>query len=52
MVQELTKEADALATKAETRNKMDIFVKSNVNCKEIKNEDKNIDCLQKKCKQM
>ena len=29
MVQELTKEANALATEAETKNKMDLFVKSN-----------------------
>ena len=29
MVQKLTKEADALATKAETKNKMDLLVKSN-----------------------
>ena len=29
IVQELTKEADALATEAETKNKMDLLVKSN-----------------------
>ena len=51
MVQELTKEAGALATEAET-NKMNLLVKSNVKCKEIKNKEKNIDGLQKKLEQM
>ena len=51
MVQELTKEADALATEAKT-NKMNLLGKSNVKCKEIKNKDTNIDGLQKKLKQM
>ena len=57
MVQELTKEADALATEAETKNKMDLLVKSNAmhlkSCakrKKIENEEKNIDGLQKKLK--
>ena len=59
MVQELTKEADALATKAETKRKMDLLVKSNAmrsksgeKRKEIKNEEKNVNGLQKKLKQM
>ena len=58
-VQELTKEGYALATEAETKNKMDLLVKSNAmhsnSCKkrkEIKNEEKNIDGLQNKLKQM
>ena len=46
MVQELTKEADAFATKAETKNKMDLFVISYVKCKEIRCEEKNIILLQ------
>ena len=52
MVRELTKEADALATEAETKNKIDLLVKSNVKCKEIKNEKNNTDGLQKNFKQM
>ena len=57
MVQELTEEADALATEAETKNKMHLLVKSNAmrsksrqKRRKIKNEDKNIDGLQKKLK--
>ena len=56
MVQELTKEADELA---ETKHKMDLLVRSNAmhskSCekgKEIENEEKNIDGLQKKLKLM
>ena len=59
MVQELTKEADTLATEAETKNKMDLLVKSNAmhsksheNCKEIENKEKNVDGLQKRLQQM
>ena len=55
IVQELTKEADALATEAKTKNKMDLLVKSNAmysksgeKRKGIENEEKNIDDLQKK----
>ena len=57
MVQELTKEAEA--TEAETKHKMDLLVKSNAmhsksheKRKEIENEEKNIDGLQKKLKLM
>ena len=59
MVQELTKEADELATEAETKHKMDLLVKSNAmrsksreKRKEIENEEKNIDGLHKKLKLM
>ena len=59
MVQELTKEADELASEAETKHKMDLLVKSNAmrpksreKRKEIENEEKNIDGLQKKLKLM
>ena len=59
MVQELTKEADELATEAETKHKMDLLVKSNAlrsksreKRKEIEHEEKNIDGLQKKLKLM
>ena len=53
MVQELTREADALATEAETKSKMDLLVKPCVqnpvkNVKRIENEEKNIDGLKKK----
>ena len=59
MVQELTKEADELATEAETKHKMDLLVKSNAmrsksreKRKKIENEEKNIDGLHKKLKLM
>ena len=59
MVQELTKEADELATEAETKHKMDLLVKANAmcsksreKCQEIENEEENIDGLQKKLKLM
>ena len=59
MVQELTKEADELATEAETKHKMDLLVKSDAmrsksheKRKEIENEEKNIDGLGKKLKLM
>ena len=50
MVQELTKKADALATESETKNKMDLLVKSNAmhskspeKRKDIENKEKNTD---------
>ncbi|XP_068749173.1 uncharacterized protein [Montipora capricornis] len=57
MVQELTKEADELATEVETKHKMELLVtpnamhsKSREKRKEIENEEKNIDGLQEKLK--
>ncbi|PFX12754.1 Transcription initiation factor TFIID subunit 5 [Stylophora pistillata] len=59
MVQELTKDTGALATEAETKKGRDLLVKSNAMSsksrekrKEIENEEKTIDGLQKKLKLM
>ena len=55
IVQGLTIEPDALATQAETKNKMELMVKSNVMSsksrekrKEMENEEKNIDMVCRK----
>ena len=60
MVQELTKETDALTTEAkEKKNRIDLLVKSNAlgtksheKRREVQNEDRNIDGQHKRPKQM
>ena len=54
MVQELTKEADELATEVETKHKMELLVTPNAmhSKSREKRKEKNIDGLQEKLKLM